>query len=163
MKIIAFKEDWWDLNSGPIFHWGQKGRTMGLFFIPFGPKSGVWRLFSVHHGSLHVLSLSSQGWSISQSQLEKVTCLSVFIPVRPGGSFFIHWEDCVMSHQKEASKPTGMLSWNPKLRNTDTLVHKRHLHSHWEFKKMENLIVPIFLNIDCKASSLKEKPKCIWL
>lgn len=66
-----------------------------------------------------------------------------------------------MSHQKEASKPTGMLSWNPKLRNTHTLVHKRHLHSHWEFKQTENLIVPIFLNIDCTASSLKEKPKCI--
>lgn len=150
------------LKFRPCFSLGAERKSNGALFIPLGPKSGVRGLFSVHHGSLHVIrSLSSQGWSISQSQLEKVTCLSVFIPVRTGGSFFIHLEDCVTSHQKEASKPTGMLSWNPKLRNTHTLVHKKHLHSHWEFKQTENLVVPIFLNIDCTASSLKETPKCI--
>ena len=133
------------LKFRPCFSLGAERKSNGAVFIPPGPKSGVCGLFSVHHGSLHVLrSLSSQAWSISQSQLEKVTCLSVFIPVRTGGSFFIHWEDCVTFHQKEASKPTAMLSWNPKLRNTHTLVHKRHLHSHWEFNRRKILLSLFF-------------------
>lgn len=145
MNIIAFKVDWWDLNSGPVFRWGQKERAMGLFLSYLDQNRGCAGCFLYIMAHCMCWEVSApQAWSISQSQWEKVTCLPVFIPVRTGGSFFIHWEDCVTFHQKEASKPTAMLSWNPKLRNTHTLVHKRHLHSHWEFNRRKILLSLLF-------------------
>lgn len=54
---------------------------------------------------------------MSQSELERVIYLPALIPVRTGGSFSVHWKHCATSHQKEASRPTGMHGWNPPVRN----------------------------------------------
>lgn len=94
-------------------------------------KCEAWSLHILAHCLCQEADMS-QGLPVSQSELERVMWLPALIPVRTGGSFLVHWKDCATSHQKEVN-PQVCLDGTQKS-GMPALIHKRHLHSHWEFR-----------------------------
>lgn len=121
VNILPSNKNWGDFKSRPskFLRWGGlKGGVMRLFLSHLAPnrKCETWSLHILAHCLCQEAGMS-QGLPVSQSELERVMCLPALIPVRTGESFLVHWKDCATSHQKEASKPTGMPRWNPEVGN----------------------------------------------